>query len=76
MPSLKRKTKKNKVEEYKPSLYPSFSIYSSDGINLGIDEKSIGNFYSAKVKLTGVNKRTTNGKQETDWSFEIQSLGK
>lgn len=75
MASLKRKIKKESPEEYKPSLYPSFSIYSSDGIDLDLDEKGIGKLYNAKVKFVGINKRTRNGKNDVDWMFEIQTLG-
>lgn len=76
MASLKRKNKNSSdVKEYKPPMYPTFSVYSSDGYRLSLDEKSLGKFFNAKIRLTGFNKRkSTNGRDDIDWSFEIQSI--
>ncbi len=75
MIKLKRKIRSNKIDEYKPSLYPSFTVQNKDGINLKIDESNMDKEYSAKIKLTGVNKRTTNKKKlEIEWTFEIQAI--
>jgi len=74
MPLLKRKKNIDTPEEYKPALYPSFQVRSSDGIKLSIKEDDIGKDFTATVKLMGINKRSKIGKVETDWSFEVQSL--
>lgn len=75
MTTLRRKRNKSgKVDVYKPPLYPSFTVNSVDGVNLNLNEKNMDKVYTAKVKLTGVNKRTTTKKRETDWTFEIQSI--
>ena len=74
MALLKRKAKSSKIEEYKPSLYPSFTVCSSEGVSLNLDAKNIGKVYNSKVKFTGIDKRTKIGKDKTDWSFEIQSI--
>lgn len=76
MATLRRKIKKNTDEacEYKPSLYPSFTVHNSEGVNLKLNESNMDKMYNAKVKLTGVNKRTTSKKREVEWTFEIQSI--
>ena len=76
MASLKRKKRKpEKVEAYKPPMYPSFTIYKRDGINLDIDEEGIGETLSAKVKLTGFKQQTnSDGTKDSDWSFDIISI--
>ena len=73
--TLRRKRNKSSaVCEYKPPLYPSFTVNSVDGVKLTLDEKNMEKVYTAKVKLTGINKKTTSKKQEIDWTFEIQSI--
>jgi len=74
--SLKRRVRKSTkdIEEYKPSLYPSFTIYSNDGIKLSMDEKEIDKIFNAKVKFTGINKQTKANKKEIDYTFEILSI--
>ena len=76
MATLKRKNKKSGegCEAYKPPLYPSFTVNSTDGVSLKLDEKNMEKTYTAKVKLTGLNKRTTSKKREVEWTFEIQSI--
>lgn len=71
---LKRKKRANTVEEYKPPMYPSFCVGGSDGIDLKIDKKSIGKTFTAKVKLTGYNERTSGSGNKKNWDFEIQSI--
>lgn len=53
---------------------PSFTVNSVDGVKLNLDEKNMEKVYTAKVKLTGINKKTTTKKREVDWTFEIQSI--
>lgn len=74
MALLKRKIKSSKVEEYKPPLYPTFTVDSGEGVNLNLEAKNIGKVYDAKVKFVGIKKDTKPGKDRTDWSFEIQSI--
>lgn len=75
MTTLRRKrNKSSEVCEYKSPLYPSFTVNSVDGVTLSLDEKNMDKIYTAKVKLTGVNKRTTVKKREIEWTFEIQSI--
>lgn len=76
MKSLRRKRKPAaKPESYKPPAFPSFSVCNYDGVSLGLDEDDIGKTFAAKIKFTGFNKRkNTSGKNELDWSFEVQSI--
>lgn len=72
--SLKRRKSSSKPEAYKPDMYPSFYIYSSDGVILDFSSKDIGKSFNAKIKLTGINKRTKAGKDQTDYTFEVNSI--
>jgi len=73
--NLGRKPKPVKeVEVKKPSIiYPTFYV---NGIKLPLGGKDVGKTFDivAKIKLVGVNERTSENKNDLNYDFEIQSM--
>lgn len=76
MAKLKRinlKIKKQKEAQISEVNYPSLYIFDKD---LPLDEKEIGDIFNikAKIRFTGMHKRSSVNDKHVDYDFEIMEI--